>query len=193
VAQDDVVTYISTASAGVHPLVHVLDGQPLVNHEVALATKFFDYAHAGLPVVVSDVRTMAEAVRATGVGEVFVAEDADDLARAVRAVLADPERYRKAYEAEGLLDGWSWEAQAAKLTALYDRVTAGMTTSRTPAAKGKDVRTPAHVEPGVATLEPAAPGAQPAPDGTAADPAQAGAPEGAPTNGVVPVPSRAEV
>ena len=101
VAQDDVVAYISTASAGVHPLVHEVDGLPLVNHEVALATKFFDYAHAGLPVVVSDVRTMAETVRATGIGEVFVAEDVDDLARAVRAVLADPEPYRRAYAAPG--------------------------------------------------------------------------------------------
>jgi hypothetical protein len=65
---------------------------------------------------------MAEAVRATGVGEVFVAEDPDSLAEAIRAVLADPERYTKAYDAEGLLDGWSWEAQAEVLRRVYDRL-----------------------------------------------------------------------
>ncbi len=117
---DDVVTFISTATVGVHPLLHELDGYPLVNHEVALATKLFDYAHARLPIVVSDVRTMAETVRATGVGEVFTAGDAEDLARAVRAVLADPQAYRTALEAPGLLDSWSWEAQACTLVELYD-------------------------------------------------------------------------
>ena len=122
VAQEDVTTYISTASAGVHPLVHAVDGRPLVNHEVALATKFFDYAHARLPMVVSDVRTMADAVRSTGMGEVFVAEDADDLARALRAVFDDPERYRKAYDAAGLLESWSWEAQAEVYREVYDKL-----------------------------------------------------------------------
>ncbi|WFF04829.1 glycosyltransferase family 4 protein [Micromonospora sp. WMMD1076] len=111
------VAFLATADVGLIPLHH------WPNHEIALITKFFEYAHARLPIVVSDVRTMAETVRATGQGEVFRARDAADLARAVRAVLADPPRYRAAYEGEDSpLQEWTWEAQAERLTALYRRL-----------------------------------------------------------------------
>ncbi|WP_435055163.1 glycosyltransferase family 4 protein [Micromonospora aurantiaca (nom. illeg.)] len=108
------VAFLAAADIGLIPLHH------WPNHEIALITKFFEYAHARLPIVVSDVRTMAETVRATGQGEVFRARDTADLARAVRAVLADPARYRAAYEGpDSPLPGWTWEAQAERLDALY--------------------------------------------------------------------------
>ena len=111
------VAFLATADIGLIPLHH------WPNHEIALITKFFEYAHARLPIVVSDVRTMAETVRATGQGEVFRARDAADLARAVRTVLADPARYRAAYEGEDSpLSGWTWEAQAERLDVLYRRL-----------------------------------------------------------------------
>ncbi|HET9517795.1 MAG TPA: glycosyl transferase family 1, partial [Actinoplanes sp.] len=92
------------------------------NHEIALITKFFEYSHARLPLVVSDVRTMATTVRATGQGEVFTAEDVDDYVRAVLAVLAEPQRYRAAYDQPGLLSGWTWQAQAEVIDAVYSRL-----------------------------------------------------------------------
>ncbi|MBU8860506.1 MULTISPECIES: glycosyltransferase family 4 protein [unclassified Micromonospora] len=111
------VAFLAAADIGLIPLHH------WPNHEIALITKFFEYAHARLPIVVSDVRTMAETVRATGQGEVFRARDAADLARAVRTVLADPARYRAAYEGpDSPLPGWTWEAQAERLDALYRRL-----------------------------------------------------------------------
>ncbi|WP_433496137.1 glycosyltransferase family 4 protein [Micromonospora sp. CA-248089] len=111
------VAFLAAADIGLIPLHH------WPNHEIALITKFFEYAHARLPIVVSDVRTMAETVRATGQGEVFRARDAADLARAIRAVLADPARYRAAYEGPNSpLPGWTWEAQAGHLDALYRRL-----------------------------------------------------------------------
>ncbi len=42
--------------------------------------------------------------------------------RAVKAVLADPRRYRAAYDRPGLLDGWTWEAQAEVLEGVYSRL-----------------------------------------------------------------------
>ncbi|MFG1675448.1 glycosyltransferase family 4 protein [Micromonospora sp. NPDC049282] len=108
------VAFLATADVGLIPLHH------WPNHEIALITKFFEYAHARLPIVVSDVRTMADTVRATGQGEVFRARDAADLARAIRAVLADPARHRAAYEGPNSpLPTWTWEAQAERLDALY--------------------------------------------------------------------------
>ncbi|SBT41262.1 glycosyltransferase [Micromonospora narathiwatensis] len=111
------VAFLSGADVGLIPLHH------WPNHEIALITKFFEYSHARLPIVVSDVRTMAQTVRATGQGEVFRARDVTDLVRAVRAVLAAPDRYRAAYEGpESPLPGWTWEAQAQRLDALYRRL-----------------------------------------------------------------------
>ncbi|WP_241265732.1 glycosyltransferase, partial [Streptomyces boncukensis] len=111
-----VVDFVRAADAAVSPLNH------LPNHEIALSNKFFEYSQARLPLVVSDVRTMARTVRETGQGEVFRAGDPEDCARAFRAVLADPGRYRAAYDTPGLLEEWTWEAQAEKLDRLYDRL-----------------------------------------------------------------------
>ncbi|REF99539.1 glycosyltransferase involved in cell wall biosynthesis [Asanoa ferruginea] len=113
VAHDRVVGLLSGADVGVIPI------HRWPNHEIALITKFFEYAHARLPMVVSDVRTMADAVRAAGIGEVFRSEDLDDFVRAVGLVLADRGRYRAAYEDPELLDSWTWERQAAVLDDLY--------------------------------------------------------------------------
>ncbi|SCL74022.1 glycosyltransferase family 4 protein [Micromonospora peucetia] len=111
-----VPTFLAGADAGVIPIHH----QP--NHELALITKFLEYSHARLPIVVSDVRTMADTVKETGQGEVFRAEDLTDYVRAVRAVLADPGRYRAAYDRPGLLEGWTWETQVEVLEGVYRRV-----------------------------------------------------------------------
>ncbi|MDZ5493112.1 MULTISPECIES: glycosyltransferase family 4 protein [Micromonospora] len=108
-----VVPFLSAADAGVIPIHH----KP--NHELALITKFLEYSHARLPIVVSDVKTMAQTARDTGQGEVFRAEDLTDYVRAVRSVLADPARYRAAYDKPGLLEGWTWEAQARVLDQVY--------------------------------------------------------------------------
>ena len=89
--------YLSSADAAVSPLHH------LPNHEIALSNKFFEYAHARLPLITSDIRTMAEMVRSTGQGEVFKAQDLDDFVRVVRTVLADPQQYRDAYDRDDLL------------------------------------------------------------------------------------------
>jgi glycogen(starch) synthase len=108
-----VVAFLAAADAGVIPIQH------WPNHEIALITKFFEYAQARLPIVVSDVRAMAAAVHETGQGEVFRADDLEDYVRAARAVLADPGRYRAAYDRPGLLAAWTWEAQAGVLAQLY--------------------------------------------------------------------------
>jgi glycosyltransferase involved in cell wall biosynthesis len=111
--------FLSTADAAVSPLHH------LPNHELALSNKFFEYSQARLPLVVSDIRTMAEMVEKTGQGEVFRAQDTQDYVRAVRAVLANPQRYRAAYDDPGLLEKWTWEAQAVVLDEIYSRLLPG--------------------------------------------------------------------
>jgi glycosyltransferase involved in cell wall biosynthesis len=112
---EDLVPFVADADVGVHPL---RAGSP--NHEMAMPNKLFEYLHAGLALVVSDVRSMAEVVRREHCGEVFHDGDPDDLARAVRAVLADPAAYR-AGRAE-LVARLSWQGQEPALWAEYARV-----------------------------------------------------------------------
>ncbi|MFF7897314.1 glycosyltransferase family 4 protein [Streptomyces sp. NPDC088817] len=114
-----VVPFLSAADIGVIPIHH------WPNHEIALITKFFEYSHARLPLVVSDVKTMGSMVEQTGQGEVFKAEDLEDYVRAVKSVLGDGERYRSVYDKPGLLDQWTWEAQAERLDEVYTGLLSG--------------------------------------------------------------------
>ena len=114
---DQIVPHIASADVGVFPALHNL------SHDSDLPTKFYEYAQARLPMVVSDVRTSAETTRMLGQGEVFEAGDVEDYLRAVRAVLADLPRYRKAYdEHPDLLAEWMWEPQADVLDSVYTRL-----------------------------------------------------------------------
>ena len=106
--------YIESATIGLVPILH----HP--NHELSLITKYFEYLHACLPILTSDVREMAETTRRLGVGEVFVAGDPASLADAARRMLADLDGYRKVYAGSEDPRGASlWEEQAAKLDGLY--------------------------------------------------------------------------
>lgn len=115
VPHDQVTSFLSGADVGVIPIQHFF------NHEIALVTKFFEYSHARLPIVVSDVKAMAETTRSTGQGEIFEADNVTDYVRALRLVLDDPSRYRAAYTPD-LLRTWTWEAQAERLDQLYTRL-----------------------------------------------------------------------
>ncbi|WP_205326798.1 glycosyltransferase family 4 protein [Glycomyces sp. YM15] len=130
VPYDVLTTFLATADVGVHPLE-----TGLVNHEVGLNTKFFEFMHAGLPIVISDVKVMSEEVRRLGIGEVFRYGDAEGLARGVRAVLDDRPGYTKRYAEPGFLDEFTWEVQAARYDEIYRRLLAGGPESRVPATR----------------------------------------------------------
>ncbi|MDI2132266.1 glycosyltransferase [Yinghuangia seranimata] len=117
VEPEAVVDHLATATVGIIPLRH------LPNHEISLITKYYEYMHAGLPIVVSDVKTMAAFTRSLGCGEVFRAGDAAGLAAAVRKVLDDRARYVKPYAEDGLLAEHSWDRQADNVADLYERLT----------------------------------------------------------------------
>ena len=123
VPQHSVPAYLTSADLGVIPFLR----KP--NHEVSLPTKLPEYLHAGLPVVVSDVETVAEFVYASGVGEVFAAGDpgsaADAITRALtnRATLA-------AKITPDVLSELSWEHQSKPLLNLYSTLT-GLTPTPT--------------------------------------------------------------
>lgn len=115
VAPHLVPQYLASADIGVIPILHT------PNHEVALITKYYEYMHAKLPIVVSDVQAMADFTRDLGNGEVFTAGDAHEYAQAVAKVLADRAGYAARYT-DDLLAANSWEGQAEALSTVYARL-----------------------------------------------------------------------
>jgi len=115
VAPHLVPQYLASADIGVIPILHT------PNHEVALITKYYEYMHAKLPIVVSDVQAMADFTRELGNGEVFTAGDAHEYAQAVAKVLADRAAYASRYT-DDLLAANSWEGQAEVLSGVYARL-----------------------------------------------------------------------
>lgn len=115
VPTDAVSGFIATADIGCHPMLHFGNG------EVAMPNKLFEYMHAGLPMLTSDVKSMAEFVTGHGIGEVFEAGNAADLAEKCRRILAAKDRYRAALTPD-LLETYSWESQEPKIRAAYSLV-----------------------------------------------------------------------
>ncbi|MEI7779652.1 MAG: glycosyltransferase family 4 protein [Actinomycetes bacterium] len=114
VASNQVVDYLSGATFGVHPL---LSGAP--NHEMALPNKLFEYLHAGIPVVVSDCRTMSEFVRAKGIGLDFHFGDLNSLVVAITEVLQRVEHGDFQPSAE-LIARYTWDYQEPALALAYE-------------------------------------------------------------------------
>lgn len=114
VASEHVVGYLSSATIGVHPMVH------FASHDMALPNKLFEYLHARIPVVVSDCRVMADFVRTHGHGEVFVAEDPADLAVQVTKVYENLARYQDALNHDPeLFTRLTWATQEKVLWSVY--------------------------------------------------------------------------
>jgi len=118
-----VSTFVSDATSGVIPILHHL------NHEISLVTKYFEYLHARLPIIVSDVRAMAAEVRLHGNGLVFTAGNANELAIRFKEVTADRARFAAAITPE-MLDEYSWEHQGVKLTNAHQVLADAVISSR---------------------------------------------------------------
>lgn len=112
VESDKVTSLIRTADVGIHGLVHY------PNAEVALPNKLFEYIHARLPVVLSDVESMRAFVTDHCVGTCFAAEDAESCAGAIAQALDRKDEFRAAIT-DDLLNTYSWERQAEKIAGVY--------------------------------------------------------------------------
>ncbi len=108
-----VSTFSSDATSGVIPILHY------PNHEISLVTKYFEYLHARIPIIVSDVKTMAEEVLLQGNGLVFTAGLADELADRFIQIVAERARFTSAIT-DSMLDEYSWERQGDKLVSTHD-------------------------------------------------------------------------
>jgi glycosyltransferase involved in cell wall biosynthesis len=119
----EVASFIRTADVGTHGLIHYPNG------EVAMPNKMFEYLHAGLPMVVSDVAEMKRFVDTHGIGAVFEAENSGSCANAISLVLREKAKYI-ANITPALKEEFSWQRQAEKLKAIYDELLGPASKSR---------------------------------------------------------------
>lgn len=90
------------------------------NHRLALPNKLFHAVRAGVPVVATDVGELAKMVRRHGLGTLYRPGDAASLVDAVERAVADYPGLCEAVRAAA--PELSWEADAARLLALYERL-----------------------------------------------------------------------
>jgi glycosyltransferase involved in cell wall biosynthesis len=116
VGPGQVVDYLRGVDVGLIP------GLSFPSHEMSLPNKLFEYLHASVPIVCSELDSLGAFMRETGVGLTFPAEDATALAAAASTILADQKRYTAAAGDPVLLDRYSWSRQAELLRAVYDEL-----------------------------------------------------------------------
>jgi glycosyltransferase involved in cell wall biosynthesis len=118
VPRAEVVQAMRDARAGLvlnHPTVNYVDAYP---------TKMFEYMALGLPVVCSNFPLWTEIVRSADCGVAVDPRDPEAIARAITALGDDPELARRlgANGRRAIAERFNWEAEVAKLEALYRQV-----------------------------------------------------------------------
>ena len=112
VNSDKVTSFIRTADVGIHGLIHY------PNAEVAMPNKLFEYMHAGLPSVVSDVEEMKRFVDKHQIGCVYKAEDVESCAQAIQDAI-DKKKHYSSKITSALKSEYSWQSQEKTLAKLY--------------------------------------------------------------------------
>jgi glycosyltransferase involved in cell wall biosynthesis len=120
VPSDSVLAYINQASLCAVPHHSNPHTDSTIPH------KLFQYMIAARPVLVSTSAPLARSVRAAGAGLIFEAGNAEDCARKIAEIAADPARAAD-FGASGrryvLESGHNWEDESApRLVAAYDRL-----------------------------------------------------------------------
>ncbi len=91
-----------------------------LNYRYALPNKIFDYIHAGIPVIVSDLPIMSKLVLETGIGEILKERSPRALADLVREVLLKQRSYKKnLHTAAGK---FNWNEEKKVFQKFIDRI-----------------------------------------------------------------------
>lgn len=114
----DLPSYTAAADVGI-----ILTQNTCLNHYYSLPNKLFEYLHAGLPVVCSDLPEISRVVREYQVGELANPDDPVSIARSIRTLLADPARYTQAKaNTRKAAEAFNWQNESKKLLEIYAKL-----------------------------------------------------------------------
>ena len=115
VATDQVVSYLSSADVGISPLP-----ANVVNYDLALPNKLFDYIQAGLPIAVSNCTEQMALVEDLQVGVSYKWSEPEECANAIQKLLDAKTSILRRYEDIDIeLESFLWPSQEEKLLNLY--------------------------------------------------------------------------
>lgn len=117
VAPDELIEFISGADVSVAAVRDVC-----LSYRYCLPNKLFESAHAGLPVVVSDLPDMRSFVEEWDIGEVVRHDDPSSWAAAIELTYEKREKYYCQEKLERIRLANSAESEALKLLDLYRRL-----------------------------------------------------------------------
>lgn len=105
VEPESLLNFTSSADFGIHLIQNTC-----LNHYLCMPNKFFEYLMGGLPVIVSDMKEMAEAVQGFELGLVLNDFSSDEINRAIDSIL-DSDIDQMASNARKYACENSWEQQ----------------------------------------------------------------------------------
>lgn len=120
VAAHEVADFLTTADIGVSPIIGAA-----ASYDMAMPNKLFEFLHAGLRIVTSDVRSMSSFVLEHGLGRVFRQGDAEGCAAALRAECAElgtPRSEAERSARAALVEEYTWQGQEDPLIEVYRSV-----------------------------------------------------------------------
>ncbi|GAB4169094.1 MAG: glycosyltransferase [Calditrichia bacterium] len=117
VNQEEYLNYTQNAYLGL-----VLFEPDSINYRYALPNKFFEYIHAGIPVICSDIITFRHILKDFEVGVLVNPWDVGQIVETVRSLLQNSIRYeqlkRNCLQARNMIN---WENEKIKLDLLYQK------------------------------------------------------------------------
>lgn len=116
VPHDELISYAASATIGVAPIV-----PNSLSYTFALPNKLFQSMGAGIPVIVSDLPEMGPLVREAGAGLTVDGRDAQDIAAALKKLLANRELSRSMGRRgrAAVLARFNWDTSAHALLRAY--------------------------------------------------------------------------
>jgi glycosyltransferase involved in cell wall biosynthesis len=112
---NDLPSYTVSSTIGI-----VLTQDTCLNHRLTLPNKLFEYIHAGLPVVCSNLPALAQFVNEYQIGVLVNPEDPISIATGIESIINDNNFHKQLkLNARKITDIYNWQNESQKLLEIY--------------------------------------------------------------------------